>query len=115
MRRVLLWLYRAWLYHAGMAKLTKAERAELESRLAADDDEPDDDDDEVEIGLGDGKYFRGKMRHARTVAGAHGFKMESDPPKPPAKRGGKSADGGKDDDEGQGDSGGAVRFGRRVS
>ena len=47
-----------------MAKLTAAERAELESKLAADDD---DNDDEVEIGMGDGKYFRGSYRRARAL------------------------------------------------
>jgi hypothetical protein len=48
-----------------MARLTKEERAELEARLADDDD--DDEADEVEIGLGDGKYFRGSYRRAKAL------------------------------------------------
>jgi len=45
-----------------MARLTPEERAELEARLAADDD--DDGDDEVTISRGDGTSFTGKFRRA---------------------------------------------------
>jgi len=46
-----------------MPRLTKEERAELEARLAEDDDE---DDDEIEIGRPDGSYVRGKTRRLRS-------------------------------------------------
>lgn len=45
-----------------MARLTKEERAELEARLAEDDE--DDGDDEVTISRGDGTSFTGKFRRA---------------------------------------------------
>lgn len=60
-----------------MARLTKAERAELEAQLAADDDA--DDDDEVTISHGD-KSFKGSYRRARGVAAAWGIKLAADPP-----------------------------------
>ena len=85
-----------------MARLSKEERAELEARLAADDDA--DDDDEVEIGHGD-KTFRGSYRRARGVAAAWGIKLEADPPAEP-----------KTDPKGsKGDEGGTRFAGRRVS
>ena len=81
-----------------MAKLTPEERAELEARLAEDDQ--DDQDDEVEIGRGDGSYFRGKYSRALKL----GYVTE------PAR---KDDEGGKDKDK----SGTVKRFqsGRRVS
>jgi len=45
-----------------MARLSKEERAELEARLAEDDE--DDGDDEVTISRGDGTSFTGKFRRA---------------------------------------------------
>ena len=78
-----------------MARLTAEERAELEARLAADDD---DEADEVEISHGD-KKFKGSYKRARGVARAWGVKLEEDPP--PA---------GEDDPDG----GRTVRFGRRT-
>ena len=48
-----------------MPRMSKEERAELEARLAADDD--DDENDEVEVGLGDGKYFRGSYSRAKRL------------------------------------------------
>jgi hypothetical protein len=45
-----------------MPRLTPEERAELEARLAADDE--DDGDDEVTISRGDGTSFTGKFRRA---------------------------------------------------
>ena len=84
-----------------MPKLTQAERAELEARLAADDD---DDDDEVELGFADGSHFRGKFSRARKVAAARGFKLDPDPPDE------------SDPAEGKGKGEGGTRFaGRRVS
>ena len=59
-----------------MPRMSKEERAELEARLADDDD--DAEDDEVEIGLGDGRYFRGSYRRAKQL----GHVTE---PKPPAE------------------------------
>lgn len=87
-----------------MAKLSKEERAELEARLAADDE--DDDDDEVEVGFGDGSYVRGKFRRVSEAAAARGFKLKPDP----APEGGTEPKGGKQ-------QGGEVkRFaGRRIS
>lgn len=61
-----------------MAKLSKEERADLEARLAADDD-ADDDDDEVEVGFGDGSYVKGKFRRVQDAAAARGFKLRPDP------------------------------------
>lgn len=48
-----------------MPRLSKEERAELEAKLAEDD--ADDGDDEVEVGLGEGKYFRGTYRRAKAL------------------------------------------------
>ena len=79
-----------------MAKMTAAERAELEARLQADDD--DDDADEVTISQGD-KSVTGTYRRVKGIASAWGLKLEADPP-PAADK----------DDEGK-----PVRFGRRVS
>ena len=64
-----------------MAKLSKEERAELEARLAEDDD--DAEDDEVEIGLGEGKYFRGSYGRAKRL----GYVTEPQPKTEPAKGG----------------------------
>lgn len=69
-----------------MARLTKEERAELEARLAADED---DEDDEVELGFADGSHFRGKMSRARQVAAARGYKIDPDPPAEPKEPKGK--------------------------
>ena len=85
-----------------MARLSKEERADLEARLAADDE--GDDDDEVEIGHGD-KTFRGSYRRARGVAAAWGIKLEADPP----------ADKADPKDKDKGDAGGTRFAGRRVS
>lgn len=83
-----------------MAKLTKAERAELEARLAADDD---DDDDEVELGFADGSHFRGTFKRARQIAAARGFKLDPDPP-------------GDDKDDDKDKPAGGTRFaGRRLA
>jgi hypothetical protein len=79
-----------------MAKMTAAERAELEARLKADDD--GDDDDEVTISHGD-KSVTGTYRRVKGIARAWGLKLEEDPP--PAE-----------DEDGTGKP---VRFGRRVS
>jgi hypothetical protein len=81
-----------------MARMSAAERAELEARLAADDDAGDDDPVEISH---DGKTFKGSFRRARGVARAWGLKLEADP----------DPDPGPDDDG----PGKAVRFGRRVS
>jgi hypothetical protein len=80
-----------------MAKMTAAERAELEARLKADDDE-DDDGDEVTISHGD-KSVTGSYRRVKGIASAWGVKLEADPP--------PAAD--------TGDDGKTVRFGRRTS
>lgn len=61
-----------------MARMSKEERAELEARLAADDD--GDDDDEVSLTFADGSGFKGSMRRARSVAAARGYKLDPDPP-----------------------------------
>jgi hypothetical protein len=79
-------------------KLSKEERAELESRLAADDAD-DDDGDEVTVSHGD-KSVTGSYRRVKGIAKAWGLKLEDDPP-PAAK-------------DGEGD-GKTVRFGRRTS
>jgi hypothetical protein len=91
-----------------MARMTKEERAELEAKLAADD-EADPEDDEVELGFGDGSYFRGKYHRARGVAASRGFKLEADPDTKADKPLKATA---KDDSE---DDGKTTRFGRRVS
>lgn len=62
-----------------MPRLTKEERAELEARLAADED--DDENDEVEIGLGDGRYFRGSYRRAKQLGHVTEPKPDTDAPK----------------------------------
>lgn len=66
-----------------MPKLTPEQRAALEAQLAADDD--DDGDDEVEIGLGEGKYFRGSYRRAKHL----GYVTEPAPKEEPPKDGGQ--------------------------
>ena len=58
-------------------KLSKEERAELEAKLAADDE--DDDDDEVEVGFSDGSYVRGRYRRVSEAAAARGVKLRPDP------------------------------------
>lgn len=45
-----------------MARLTKEERAELEARLAEDDE--DDESDEVTVAKADGSSFTGSFRRA---------------------------------------------------
>lgn len=80
-----------------MARLSKEERAELEARLAEDDD--DDENDEVEIGLGDGRYFRGSYRRAKQLGHVTEPAPKTDPPA-----------------KGKGEGGEVKRFsGRRVS
>ena len=61
-----------------MPRLSKEERAELEAKLAADDE--DDDDDEVEVGFGDGSYVKGKYRRVAEAAAARGFRLKPEPP-----------------------------------
>lgn len=91
-----------------MPKMSPEERAELEARLAADDDE-DDDGDEVEIGF-NGQTFRGTWKRAQQVAGAWGFKLLPDPPEPKEGEGVKGGKGSK------GEGGEVRRFaGRRIS
>jgi hypothetical protein len=46
-----------------MPRLTKEERAELEARLAEDDD-ADDDGDQVTVSRADGSSFTGSFRRA---------------------------------------------------
>lgn len=80
-----------------MPRLTKAERAELEARLAADDE---DEDDELEIEY-EGRRVRGSASRVTKIAAAWGFKLQADPP--------EAKDDAKDDD------GKPVRFaGRRL-
>ena len=71
-----------------MPKMTPEERADLEARLAADED---DDDDEVEVGFADGSYFKGKFRRAAAAAEARGFRLTPAPADdaPKAKSAGK--------------------------
>jgi len=68
-----------------MARMSKEERAELEARLAADDDA--DDDDEVTLTFADGSGFKGSYRRAQKVAKARGYKLEADadPPEDDSK------------------------------
>ena len=60
-----------------MPRMTKEERAELEARLAADDQ--DDDDDEYELGFPDGGYVRGRHSRVAKIAAARGIKLDPDP------------------------------------
>lgn len=114
-----------------MGKLTKEERAELEARLAADDDEPEPHDGD------DYEWWEeapdGTRRGARTsvrAARAHGpdwskaffaeQKAEGEGKGGSATSGGKGKGGGsKGQGEGEGEGGGqasgAVRFGRRMN
>jgi hypothetical protein len=71
-----------------MPKMTPEERADLEARLAADDE--DDDSDDVSVTFPDGFSFSGTFRRAQEVAAAHGFKLKADP-KPADEPKGKSA------------------------
>lgn len=57
-----------------MPKLTPEERAELEARLA---DDEDDEDDEVTVTNKDGSSFTGTFRRARQL----GFVKLPEPPK----------------------------------
>ena len=57
---------------------SKDRRAELEAELAALED--DDEGDEVEIGLGEGKYFRGTYSRAKKL----GYVKEPEPKSDPA-------------------------------
>ena len=80
-----------------MAKLTKEERAELEARLAEDDD--DDESDEVTVSKPDGSSFTGTFRRALQLG-----LITKPEPKPEPK-------------DGKGEGGQVRRFqgGRRVS
>lgn len=71
-----------------MAKLTKEERAELEAKLAADDDD-DADGDEIEVGFSDGSYVRGRYSRVSEAAAARGMKLKPDA----ADGDGKTGDG----------------------
>lgn len=71
-----------------MARLTKEERAELEAKLAEDDQE-DDDQDPVEVGFGDGSYVKGSFRRVSEAAAARGFKLRPDPAPDKDAKGGK--------------------------
>lgn len=85
-----------------MAKLTPAERAELEARLKADDDD-DGPDPEFEYSEGDRSVrLPWSRRHALTEEfGFKGGPRKAADPKP-----------GGDDGKGDGDK--TVRFGRRT-
>ena len=78
-----------------MAKLSPEERAELEARLAADDD-ADDDADESELTVG-GVTFRGTMKRIRDFAAANGVKLVPDPPAAKTDAKGKAKDSGDTD------------------
>lgn len=80
-----------------MPKLTAKERAELEARLAEDDD--DSADDEVTISS-EGRTFTGTWRRVQQVAEAWGFPLA------------KPAEEADPKDEGKS---GVTKFGRRVS
>jgi hypothetical protein len=111
-----------------MAKMTAEERAELEARLAADDDEPephDGDDYEwwEEAPDGTRRGARTSVRAARSHGPDWSKAFFSEQKADEGKGGaatskGKGAGKGKGD-EGQGDEGGqpsgAVRFGRRMN
>jgi hypothetical protein len=58
-----------------MPRLSKEERAELEARLAEDDD--DDGSDEIEYEY-DGKRVRGQYRRVGPMMEALGFKLRPD-------------------------------------
>jgi hypothetical protein len=75
-----------------MPKMSAEERADLESRLAADND--DDDDDEVEVGFADGSYVRGRYSRVKKAAHARGVKLEADPPPADGSQGAKPASSG---------------------
>lgn len=66
-----------------MARLTRQERADLEARLAEDDE--DDEDDQVTITRSDGSAFTGTYRRAKRL----GFVTEPEPkdPKDPKEPG----------------------------
>jgi hypothetical protein len=66
-----------------MARLTAAERADLEARLAADDE--DDESDVVKITRTDGSAFEGSYRRAKKL----GYVTEPEP-----KQGSSGGDGG---------------------
>jgi hypothetical protein len=76
-----------------MPKMTPEERADLEARLAADDE--DDDSDDVSVTFPDGFSFSGTFRRAQEVAAAHGFKLKPDPkPADDAPKGKSAGKGG---------------------
>lgn len=83
--------YEAPIYRTDddMPKMSAEERADLESRLAADND--DDDDDEVEVGFADGSYVRGRYSRVKKAAHARGVKLEADPEPDEGGQGGKAA------------------------
>ncbi len=86
-----------------MAKMTSEERAELEARLAADDeDEPDHD---FEYSEGDRSVrLPWSKRHSLTEE----FGFKGGPRKAPEPKAGK-------DPKAEGEDGKGTRFGRRVS
>ena len=69
-----------------MARLTKEERAELEARLAEDDE--DDESDEVTVKRADGSSFTGTFRRALQL-GLVARPEPKDPPKGKADEGGE--------------------------
>jgi hypothetical protein len=72
-----------------MAKMSPEERAELEARLAEDDE--DDGDDEVTISRGDGTSFTGKFRRALQL----GYVTLPEAKTPAKGKAGDSGEGGE--------------------
>lgn len=70
-----------------MARLTKEERAELEARLAEDDE--DDESDEVTVKRADGSSFTGTFRRALQLG------LVSRPEAKPAKDAKDGGEGGE--------------------
>lgn len=66
-----------------MARLTKEERAELEARLAEDDE--DDESDEVTVARADGSSFTGSFRRALQLGLVTKPEPKTDPKAKPAR------------------------------
>lgn len=66
-----------------MARLTKEERAELEARLAEDDE--DDESDEVTVAKADGSSFTGSFRRALQLGLVAKPEPKADPKAKPAR------------------------------